>query len=98
MIRAKCFQDTLKNRVTFDLVEPTGRISSLFSITSKDNVETLQNLDFEDSPTQYQLNVIATEVETGLKSTSEVNYLFGYVFSLPEQSHVICYHIILQPR
>ena len=72
MVRAKCFQDMLRNRVTFELVEQSGKISSLFSITSRDYVETLQNLDYEDSPKQYQLNIIATEVETGLKSTAEV--------------------------
>ena len=58
--------------MTFELVEQSGKISSLFSITSKDYVETLQNLNYEDSPKQYQLNIIATEVETGLKSTAEV--------------------------
>ena len=58
--------------MTFELVEQSGKISSLFSITSRDYVETLQNLNYEDSPKQYQLNIIATEVETGLKSTAEV--------------------------
>ena len=58
--------------MSFELVEQSGKISSLFSITSRDYVETLQNLNYEDSPKQYQLNIIATEVETGLKSTAEV--------------------------
>ena len=72
VVRAKCFQDTLENKVTFDLTEPSGRISSLFSINSDGLVKTLQNLDYEDSPTEFTLNVVATEIDTDLKSTAEV--------------------------
>ena len=72
VVKAKCFQDTLENKVTFDLTEPSGRISSLFSINSGGVVKTLQNLDYEEPPTEFTLIVMATEVDTDLKSTAEV--------------------------
>lgn len=68
----KLFQDAVQNKTTFNLTEPNGKLSALFSITSRGYIETLQNLDYEEPPNQYTLNVTATEVATGLSSTSQV--------------------------
>ncbi|KAL4234097.1 hypothetical protein ACF0H5_005750 [Mactra antiquata] len=71
-ILVKLFRDTAQNQVSFNLTEPSGRLSGLFSISSKGYVTTLQNLDYEEPPNQYILNVTATEVATGLSSTSQL--------------------------
>lgn len=71
-IHVKLFQDAVQNKTTFNLTEPNGKLSTLFSITSLGYIETLQNLDFEEKPNRYTLNVSATEVATGLSSTSQV--------------------------
>jgi hypothetical protein len=71
-IRLKLFQDSVHNKTTFNLTKANGILSGLFSITSTGYVETLQDLDYEELPNQYTLNVTATEEETGLSSTSQV--------------------------
>ncbi|XP_060579771.1 LOW QUALITY PROTEIN: neural-cadherin-like [Ruditapes philippinarum] len=71
-IRLKLFQDSVHNKTTFNLTKANGKLSGLFSITSTGYVETLQDLDYEELPNQYTLNVTATEEETGLSSTSQL--------------------------
>lgn len=71
-IHVKLFQDSANNLTTFNLTETSGKLSGLFSITSNGYVKTLQNLDYEEPPNQYLLNITATEVATGLASTSEL--------------------------
>ena len=72
-IHLKLFQDSVQNKTSFNLTKANGILSGLFSITSTGYVETLQDLDYEELPNQYTLNVTVTEEETGLSSTSQVN-------------------------
>ncbi|KAH3768189.1 hypothetical protein DPMN_169401, partial [Dreissena polymorpha] len=71
-IRAKLFQDTVSNLTEFSLTDEQGKLSSLFSINRQGNIETLQNLDYEELPNQYRLNVTVTELETKLSSTAQL--------------------------
>ncbi|WAR12271.1 CADN-like protein, partial [Mya arenaria] len=71
-IRAKLFQDTVSNVTEFNLTDQNGKLSSLFSINRQGNVETLQNLDYEEPPNQYVLNVTVTEKETRLSTTGQL--------------------------
>ncbi|KAK3581134.1 hypothetical protein CHS0354_033929 [Potamilus streckersoni] len=69
VVRAKCFQDGLENKVSYQLLDASGRSSSRFSISSSGEIETLQTLDYETPPNHYELNITATEIETGLSSS-----------------------------
>lgn len=91
------YEDTIK----FTLVDERDQTSSLFTMSSQGEVETLQSMDYEGSTAhQFVLTLKAVEESTQLSSTTQVGIMshFSRYKRVAKSSLTVLYTCTIWPR